>query len=89
MTNIDWFQNYSDDPRVMAGGERAWDLQSSANLKILTTGLYLYSVKDIASGKLQAGKLVIAKNNLTLMNKAINNILKQGLLANACYANKC
>ena len=58
--NIDWFQNYSDDPRVMAGGEHAWDLQSSAN-QILTTGLYLYSVKDIASGEVQTGKLVIIK----------------------------
>ena len=58
--DIDWFQNYSDDPRVMAGGEHAWDLQSTAN-QILTTGLYLYSVKDIASGEVQTGKLVIIK----------------------------
>ena len=58
--DIDWFQNYSDDPRVMAGGEHAWDLQSSAN-QILTTGLYLYSVKDIASGEVQTGKIVIIK----------------------------
>jgi len=56
----DWFQNYSDDPRVMAGGEHAWDLQSTAN-QILTTGLYLYSVKDIASGEVQTGKIVIIK----------------------------
>ena len=58
--DIDWFQNYSDDPRVMAGGEHAWDLQSSAN-QILTTGLYLYSVKNLASGEVQTGKLVIIK----------------------------
>ena len=45
--DIGWFSNFSDDPRVLAGGEHAWDLQSNAN-QILTTGLYLYAVKDMA-----------------------------------------
>ncbi len=55
-----WFSSFSDDPRVLAGGEHAWDLQSNAN-QILTTGLYLYSVKDTDSGEIQTGKLVIIK----------------------------
>lgn len=58
--DIGWFNNFSDDPRVLAGGEHAWDLQSNAN-QILTTGLYLYTVKDLDSGEIQTGKLVIIK----------------------------
>jgi hypothetical protein len=58
--DIAWFNNFSDDPRVMAGGEHAWDLQSDAN-QILSTGLYLYTVKDLDSGEVQTGKLLIIK----------------------------
>ena len=58
--DISWFDNFSDDPRVMAGGEHAWDLQSNAN-QILSTGLYLYTVKDLESGEVQTGKLLIIK----------------------------
>ncbi|HCD53587.1 MAG TPA: hypothetical protein DEQ34_14160, partial [Balneolaceae bacterium] len=58
--DINWYNNYSDDPRVLPGGEHAWDIQSNAN-QILTTGLYLYSVKDLASGEVQTGKIVIIK----------------------------
>lgn len=58
--DISWFNNFSDDPRVMAGGEHAWDLQSDAN-QILSTGLYLFSVKDLDSGEVQTGKLLIIK----------------------------
>lgn len=58
--DIGWFSNFSDDPRVLPGGEHAWDLQSNAN-QILTSGLYLYSVKDLTSGEVQTGKIVIIK----------------------------
>lgn len=58
--DIGWFSSFSDDPRVLPGGEHAWDIQSNAN-QILSTGLYLYSVKDVASGETQTGKLVIIK----------------------------
>lgn len=58
--DIGWFSSFSDDPRVLAGGEHAWDIQSNAN-QILTTGLYLYTVKDVASGEIQTGKIVIIK----------------------------
>jgi len=58
--DIAWFDEFSDNPRIMPGGEHAWDLQSEAN-QILTTGLYLYSVKDLDSGDVQTGKLAIIK----------------------------
>lgn len=58
--DIGWFSSFSDDPRVLAGGEHAWDIQSNAN-QILTTGLYLYTVKDVSSGEIQTGKIVIIK----------------------------
>lgn len=58
--DIDWYSSYSNEPRVLPGGEHAWDLQSNAN-QILTTGLYLYTVKDLASGEVQTGKIVIIK----------------------------
>ncbi len=58
--DIAWFDSFSDDPRVMAGGEHAWDLQSDAN-QILSTGLYLFTVKDLDTGHVQTGKLLIIK----------------------------
>lgn len=58
--DISWFDNFSDDPRVLPGGEHAWDLQSEAN-QILTTGLYLFTVKDLTSGQIEKGKLTIIK----------------------------
>ncbi|MTI87261.1 MAG: hypothetical protein FH748_04755 [Balneolaceae bacterium] len=58
--DIAWYNDFSDNPRVLPGGEHAWDLQSEAN-QILTTGLYLYSVKDLDSGEVQTGKIVIIK----------------------------
>ncbi|MGF1670471.1 MAG: hypothetical protein ACFCU6_08495 [Balneolaceae bacterium] len=58
--DIQWFNQFSDEPRIIAGGEHAWDILSDAN-QILTTGLYLYSVKDLDSGKIQTGKLAIIK----------------------------
>ena len=58
--DIGWFSSFSDDPRVLPGGEHAWDIQSKAN-QILSTGLYLYTVKDLSSGEIQTGKIVIIK----------------------------
>ncbi len=58
--DIGWYNNFSDDPRVIAGGEHSWDLQSNAN-QILSTGLYLFTVKDLDTGEIQTGKLVIIK----------------------------
>lgn len=58
--DIGWYDSFSDQPRLLPGGEHSWDLQSNAN-QLLTTGLYLYSVKDLSSGEVQTGKLVIIK----------------------------
>lgn len=58
--DISWYNEFSDEPRIIAGGEHSWDIQSDAN-QILTTGLYLFTVKDLNSGKVQTGKLVIIK----------------------------
>jgi hypothetical protein len=58
--DIQWFNEFSAEPRIIAGGEHAWDILSDAN-QILTTGLYLYSVKDRDSGEIQTGKIAIIK----------------------------
>ncbi|MEO1023466.1 MAG: hypothetical protein AAFW89_13055 [Bacteroidota bacterium] len=55
-----WYNSFSSEPRLLAGGEHSWDIQSNAN-QILTSGLYLYSVRDLSSGEVQTGKLVIIK----------------------------
>ncbi len=58
--DIRWFDNLSDDNRVMSGGEHHWDLLSDAN-QDLTTGLYLFTVKDLDGGKIQRGRFAIIK----------------------------
>lgn len=55
-----WFNDFSTTNRKLSGGEYAWDLLSNSRQN-LTTGLYLYTVKDLSSGKVQQGKLVIIK----------------------------
>lgn len=55
-----WFRDFSSDNRVLSGGEHAWDLLTEANQN-LTTGLYLYTVKDLESGGVQRGKFAIIK----------------------------
>jgi hypothetical protein len=58
--DIRWFNDFSSDNRVMSGGEHAWDLLSESRQN-LSTGLYLYTVKDLETGKVQRGKLAIIK----------------------------
>lgn len=58
--DIRWFDNLSDDNRVMSGGEHHWDLLSDAN-QDLTTGLYLFTVKDLDGGGIQRGRFAIIK----------------------------
>jgi hypothetical protein len=55
-----WFNDFSSDNRIMAGGEHAWDLLSEANQN-LTTGLYLYTVRNKNSGEVQRGKFAVIK----------------------------
>lgn len=55
-----WFRELSAGQRVLPGGEHAWDLLSQANQN-LSTGLYLFTVKDIETGSIQRGKFAIIK----------------------------
>lgn len=55
-----WHRDFSSENRIVAGGEHSWDLLSDAN-QALSTGLYLYTVKDKDSGNVQKGKLAIIK----------------------------
>jgi hypothetical protein len=55
-----WYTTYSAEGRVTAGGEHAWDLLSQANLN-LATGLYLFTVRDTDTGRVQTGRFVIIK----------------------------
>lgn len=55
-----WFRDFSTSNRLLSGGEHAWDLLSAANQN-LTTGLYLYTVKDLDSGNIQRGRFAIIK----------------------------
>ncbi len=57
---IDWFSRYSGEPRVMAGGEHAWDLVTD-NDQAIATGLYLFTVKNLDTGDIKRGKFAIIK----------------------------
>ncbi|MFN9583120.1 MAG: hypothetical protein ACK566_10730, partial [Bacteroidota bacterium] len=56
-----WFDNYTDASRVvMSGGEHAWDLLTTTKNNI-SSGVYIFTVKDIATGFTDTGKLTIIK----------------------------
>ncbi|MCF8241754.1 MAG: hypothetical protein K9J16_10240 [Melioribacteraceae bacterium] len=60
-SDIRWFENYARDAsQKMAGGEHAWDLITNDN-QAIATGLYLFSVKDIANGNIKTGKFLVIK----------------------------
>jgi hypothetical protein len=61
-TNTQWFKQFggSDTPIQFAGGEHAWDLVSKYD-QALASGLYLFSVRDAATGDTQVGKFLIIK----------------------------
>lgn len=59
--DIRWFGTYSDTATVkFSGGEHAWDLLSKDN-QIIARGIYVFSVKDLDSGKIFKGKFVVIK----------------------------
>lgn len=59
--DIRWFGTYSDTATTkFAGGEHAWDLLSKDS-QIIARGIYLFSVKDLSSGKVFKGKFVVIK----------------------------
>ncbi len=55
-----WYNAFSAENRVLPGGEHSWDLLSESGLN-LASGLYLFSVEDLDTGKTQQGKFVIIK----------------------------
>jgi len=61
-SDIKWFQNFSGlgvSPQF-AGGEHAWDLISKYD-QAIATGLYLFTVKDLATGNINNSKALIAE----------------------------
>jgi hypothetical protein len=53
-----WYTTFGGTNRVKPGGERAWDLLSESGLN-LSTGLYLFSVRNGDTGETQTGRFVI------------------------------
>ena len=61
-SDISWFQRFggSQTPLQFSGGEHAWDLITKFD-QAIATGLYLYSVKDRATGDVATGKFLVIK----------------------------
>ncbi len=55
-----WYDAYSAPNRVVAGGEHAWDILSENSLSI-STGLYLFSVRDLDTGETQTGRFAVIR----------------------------
>ena len=58
--DIRWYDDFSAEGRVLPGGEHSWDLLSESGLA-LTSGLYLFTVKDLDNSEIQMGKFAIIK----------------------------
>lgn len=60
-SDIQWFKDYATNKKVQfSGGEHAWDVLSQ-NKQNISTGLYLYSVKNLDNGDIKTGKFAIIK----------------------------
>jgi hypothetical protein len=61
-TDAGWFGNFAGDPssRVFSGGEHAWDVLSESQ-QTITQGLYLFTVKDLESGRVRQGKFAVLR----------------------------
>ncbi len=58
---VDKLKNISTDKDIVfSGGEHAWDLITKWD-QAIATGLYLFTVKDLDSGKIQRGKFLVIK----------------------------
>lgn len=59
---IRWFEQFggSSSQRILSGGEHAWDLLS-ANRQAVAQGVYLFSVKDLKTGRVQQGQFVVLR----------------------------
>ncbi len=58
--DIRWFDDFAGANREVAGGVHAWDILSDNSLR-LSSGLYLFSVRDLDTGEVQTGKFVILR----------------------------
>lgn len=58
--DIAWYDNYASGDVVMSGGVQSWDVVSKAD-QAIATGMYLFTVKDNATGDVQKGKFLIIK----------------------------
>ncbi len=60
--DIDWFNTFGGDStkRIMPGGEHAYDILSNSK-QALTQGLYLFSVKDLNTGKEQRSQFAVIR----------------------------
>jgi hypothetical protein len=50
------------DPPTLSGAAYAWDLISRRG-QAVATGVYLYAVKDLDTGKVQRGKFLVLKSD--------------------------
>ncbi len=58
--DIRWYDDFSGENRLLPGGEHSWDVLSENGLS-LSSGLYIYSVKDLANGDIQTGKFAVIR----------------------------
>tara|TARA_R110002050_G_scaffold11122_2_gene37813 strand:- start:14184 stop:16322 length:2139 start_codon:yes stop_codon:yes gene_type:complete len=62
-TDIRWFKTFgaeNPEKNVFSGGEHAWDLLTQDH-QILARGIYIFTVEDLATGKLYKSKFLIIK----------------------------
>ena len=58
--DIRWYDDFGGESRLQPGGEHSWDVLSENGLS-LSTGLYLFSVKDLDGGDVQTGKFAVIR----------------------------
>ena len=61
-SKAEWYKEFagSSENVVSAGGEHGWDILSD-NKQSIAPGLYLFTVKDLKSGKIKKGKFAVVK----------------------------
>jgi hypothetical protein len=57
---MQWTEKFASGNRVYAGGEHGWDLVTKDD-QALASGLYFYTVEDLATGKVQRGRFLVIK----------------------------
>jgi hypothetical protein len=58
--DTEWFGTFADGTQVLAGGEHAWDLITEGG-QALATGIYIFSVEDLATGERMTGRFAVLK----------------------------